>query len=220
MSRTILDGAWEVVDEWATTQEPRTEIFSLSFFGGHDYSIDFQEGWAIAFTDKKLHVGDEVVGRRKWYDTLKNVHIKGDADEYIFDCIYVEFNRTSRAGHPVFKVVEINPSPKIRDKAIKRWTSGRMYKFMGDGVMEHELDWYVSVQQSNKVVELMIGDIVNVFGDIMVEDCEKCRYGMGSYHCLGCNENESEIEDLKSFCPYCNSNYGDERCNNCVWYSE
>ena len=74
MARTVLDGAWEVVDEWATTQEPRTEIFSLSFdVRGDDYRYSFQEGWAVINTDERLLIGDEIVGRNTLYDVMKKL---------------------------------------------------------------------------------------------------------------------------------------------------
>lgn len=47
--------------------------------------------------------------------------------------------------------------------------------------------------------------------------CENCRFDVGSYHCIDCEKNVVEFNDLKSFCPYCNYQKGSEECGNCVW---
>lgn len=209
MARTVLDGAWEVVDEWVTTQEPRTEIFSLSFdVRGDDYRYSFQEGWAVINTDERLLIGDEIVGRNTLYDVMK----KASCAHYSWDSLaiaYVEFVRESNAGHPVFKVVELNPPKDILNKAIYAFENDKMYP---NHLLPKVEDLGVMLWEDRRI-ELTIGDL-------MANNCKTCRFLKYSYHCIDCSEFDGEIEDCASFCTYCNSNYGDERCNNCVWYSE
>lgn len=50
--------------------------------------------------------------------------------------------------------------------------------------------------------------------------CETCKHNYQSYHCMGCDNYEGSIDDLESFCGYCNFEYGSENCGNCVWNME
>ncbi len=48
-------------------------------------------------------------------------------------------------------------------------------------------------------------------------ECENCRYNYQSYHCMGCSSYDGDLEDLETFCYYCNYNRGSDACGNCVW---
>ena len=48
-------------------------------------------------------------------------------------------------------------------------------------------------------------------------NCNKCRHNYQSYHCMGCDSYDGNIEELQSFCGYCNHTKGSDSCNNCVW---
>ena len=50
--------------------------------------------------------------------------------------------------------------------------------------------------------------------------CGTCRHNYQSYHCMGCDSYNGNIDDLEPFCTYCNYTYGTDNCGNCVWNME
>ena len=51
-----------------------------------------------------------------------------------------------------------------------------------------------------------------------MKDCNNCRYGYKTYHCLDCKSYDGDIVDLQPFCGYCNHTKGSDYCNNCVYF--
>ena len=51
-------------------------------------------------------------------------------------------------------------------------------------------------------------------------ECEKCKHNYQSYHCMGCNNYYGNIDDLESFCSYCENTPYEDGCENCVWNME
>ena len=52
------------------------------------------------------------------------------------------------------------------------------------------------------------------------KECEKCKHNYQSYHCMGCNNYYGNIDDLESFCSYCENTPYEDGCDNCVWNME
>lgn len=48
-------------------------------------------------------------------------------------------------------------------------------------------------------------------------DCNNCRYDYKSYHCLDCDNFNSDLDTVKPFCSYCNYKKNSTNCNNCVY---
>ena len=51
-------------------------------------------------------------------------------------------------------------------------------------------------------------------------NCKKCRWREGSYHCMGCDSYNGDLNELETFCGYCNYEKGSNACTNCVWHLE
>ena len=51
-----------------------------------------------------------------------------------------------------------------------------------------------------------------------MNNCDKCKWNHKSYHCMDCDSYDGNLDELESFCGYCNHNKDSHSCNNCVWY--
>lgn len=51
----------------------------------------------------------------------------------------------------------------------------------------------------------------------MEEICNNCRWDYRSYHCMDCDSYDGNLDELETFCGYCNHKKGGDSCNNCVW---
>lgn len=50
--------------------------------------------------------------------------------------------------------------------------------------------------------------------------CKECRWDYNSYHCMGCDNHDGNIDDIDPFCNYCEHTPYEDACENCVWNME
>lgn len=51
----------------------------------------------------------------------------------------------------------------------------------------------------------------------IINECQGCKYGYQSHHCIGCDNYNGNIDDLEPLCNQCEYTYGTDYCENCVW---